>query len=153
MSAAATMAPREYRPSWLQRQANARLTVALRKGRGPSFLRLLSVTGRRTGRVHTTPIVPVHDGDRWWLVSPFGDVGWVRNVRGGSTVTLRRGDDCVTGTVHELDANEATPVLRAYLASRARLFVRKWFDVNAASPDAEIAGEASRHPVFEVIPS
>jgi deazaflavin-dependent oxidoreductase (nitroreductase family) len=144
---------RPYRPSWLQRQANKGLTRALRKGRGPSFMRLLSVTGRETGRVHTTPIVPVHDGDRWWLVSPFGDVGWVRNVRAGSTVTLERGDDRVAGTARELDANEATPVLRAYLGTRARLFVRKWFDVDARSTDAELAAEAPRHPVFEVVPA
>jgi deazaflavin-dependent oxidoreductase (nitroreductase family) len=114
-------------------------------------MRLLSVTGRRTGAVHTTPIVPVHRDDRWWLVSPFGDVGWVRNVRAGSPVTLERGDDRVTGTARELDAREATPVLRACLGTRARLFVRKWFEVSARSTDAEIAAEAPRHPVFELV--
>jgi deazaflavin-dependent oxidoreductase (nitroreductase family) len=147
------MSTRTYRPSWIQRQANQGLTRALRNGRGPSFMQLLSVAGRTTGRVFTTPIVPVHEGDRWWLVSPFGDVGWVRNVRAGSSVTLERGNDRVTGTARELDADEATPVLRSYLSSRARFFVRKWFDVSARSTDAEIAAEASRHPVFEVIPA
>lgn len=152
MSAVETVTARPYRPSWVQRLANGRLTVALRKGRGPSFLRLLSVTGRRTGRVQTTPIVPVHQGDRYWLVSPFGEVGWVRNVRAGSAVALERGDDRITGRARELDAEEATPILRAYLSSRARLFVRKWFEVGARSTDAEIAAEAARHPVFELVP-
>jgi deazaflavin-dependent oxidoreductase (nitroreductase family) len=147
------MSTRRYRPSWIQRQANKGLTRALRKGRGPRFMRLLSVTGRTTGRVFTTPIVPVHDGDRYWLVSPFGDVGWVRNVRAGSPVTLERGDDRVTGTVRELDAEEATPILRRYLSSRARLFVRKWFDVSSRSTEAELAAEAPRHPVFAVTPT
>jgi deazaflavin-dependent oxidoreductase (nitroreductase family) len=147
------MSTRPYRPSWFQRQANTFLTRALRNGRGPSFMRLLSVTGRTTARVFTTPIVPVHDGDRYWLISPFGDVGWVRNVRAGSPVTLERGDDGVTGTFRELDAEEATPILRTYLSSRARLFVRKWFDVSAHSTDAEITAEAPRHPVFELIPA
>jgi deazaflavin-dependent oxidoreductase (nitroreductase family) len=153
VSAADTVTAHEYRPSWVQRQANKGLTRALRKGRGPKFMRLLSVTGRRTGRVHTTPIVPVHEGERYWLVSPFGDVGWVHNVRAGSTVTLERGDDRVTGTVRELDAREATPILRSYLSSRARLFVRKWFEVTAGSTDTEITAEAPRHPVFEVVPA
>jgi deazaflavin-dependent oxidoreductase (nitroreductase family) len=152
VSAVATMPTRAYHPSWLQRQANRELTRALRKGRGPSLLRLLSVTGRRTGRVHTTPIIPVRDGDRYWLVAPFGEVGWVRNVRAGSTVTLLRGADRVTGTARELDPEEATPILRRYLSSRARLFVRRWFDVGARSTDAEITAEARRHPVFEVVP-
>jgi deazaflavin-dependent oxidoreductase (nitroreductase family) len=139
-----------YRPSWLQRRANTMLTRALRKGRGPSFMRLLTVCGRRTGQARTTPVVPVFDGDSTWLVSPFGEVAWVRNARATGRVELQRGDEHGRYTVRELEADEAVPVLRRYLSMPSRFFVRRHVDVTARSTDAAIAAQAARHPVFEL---
>jgi deazaflavin-dependent oxidoreductase (nitroreductase family) len=141
-----------YRPSWLQRRANTALTRALGKGRGPRFMRLLTVRGCRTGRARTTPVVPVLDGERAWVVSPFGEVGWVRNVRATGRVELSRGDDRTIYTARELALAEAVPVLRRYLALPARFFVRRYVNVTARSTDDAIAAEASRHPVFELTP-
>ena len=84
--------PRAHQRSWLQRRANVMLTRAVRNGRGPSFMRLLTVHGRRTGKPRTTPVVPVFDGGRTWVVSPFGEVAWVRNARATGRVELQRGD-------------------------------------------------------------
>jgi deazaflavin-dependent oxidoreductase (nitroreductase family) len=128
------------------------LTRALGKGRGPSFMRLLTVHGRTTGTARTTPVVPVRDGDRTWVVSPFGDVAWVRNARATGQVELRRGDEHATYAVRELDADEAVPVLRRYLSMPSRFFVRRHVDVTAKSTDAAIAAEAGRHPVFALTP-
>lgn len=128
------------------------LTRVLRKGRGPSFMRLLTVDGRVTGKSRTTPVVPVLDGDRTWVVSPFGEVAWVRNARATGQVGLQRGDEHTTYAVRELDAGEAVPVLRRYLSMPSRFFVRRHFDVRAKSPDVAIAAEADRHPVFELTP-
>jgi deazaflavin-dependent oxidoreductase (nitroreductase family) len=141
-----------YRPSWVQQRANTLLTRALRKGRGPSFMRLLTVRGRTTGTVRTTPVVPVRDGDRTWVVSPFGEVAWVRNARATGRVDLRRGDEHGTYAVRELGAAEAVPVLRRYLSMPSRFFVRRHVDVTAKSTDDAIAAEAHRHPVFELTP-
>ena len=141
-----------YRPSWVQRRANTMLTRVLRKGRGPSFMRLLTVHGRRTGQARTTPLVPVLDGDHAWVVSPFGNVGWVRNARATGRVELQRGDDHRTFHARELDTAEAVPILRRYLSTPARFFVRRYVDVTARSPDDAIAAEAPRHPVFELTP-
>ncbi len=128
------------------------LTRALRKGRGPSFMRLLTVHGRTTDAIRTTPVVPVRDGDRTWVVSPFGEVGWVRNARVTGQIELSRGDEQATYAVRELDALEAVPVLRRYLSTRARFFVRRYVNITAKSPDDAIAAEADRHPVFELTP-
>ena len=141
-----------YHPSSIQRRANTMLTRVLRKGRGPSFMRLLTVHGRATGTARTTPVVPVRDGDRTWVVSPFGDGPWVRNARATGHVELRRGDEHATYAVRELDADEAVSVLRSYLRMPARFFVRRHFDVTARSTDDAIAAEADRHPVFELTP-
>ncbi len=146
-------APAEaYRPSWVQQRANVMLTRALRKGRGPKFMRLLTVHGRHSGQARTTPVVPVFDGDRTWLVSPFGDVGWVRNARATGRVELERGPDHHTYTIRELDAQDAVPVLRRYLSMPSRFFVRRHVRVTATSSDDAIAAEAPRHPVFELTP-
>jgi deazaflavin-dependent oxidoreductase (nitroreductase family) len=146
------MAAQTYRPSWSQRWANRVLTQLVRRGKGPAFMRLLTVTGRTTGRPHTTPIVPVErDGDTW-LVSPFGEVGWVRNVRATPQLELRRGHDRTTYEARELDAAEAVPVLRTYLSMPSERFVRSDFDVTSGSSDEAIAGEAPRHPVFALTP-
>lgn len=141
-----------YRPSWVQQRANLMLTRALRKGRGPSFMRLLTVHGRTTGTPRTTPVVPVRDGDRVWVVSPFGEVAWVRNARATGRIELHRGDERTTYTVREVDDHEAVPVLRRYLSMPSRFFVRRHVDVNAKSTDDAIAAEADRHPVFELTP-
>lgn len=141
-----------YRPSWLQRRANKMLTRALRNGRGPSFMRLLTVRGRVTGEARTTPVVPVFGDDRAWVVAPFGEVGWVRNVRATSRIELDRGKEHGTYSARELDASEAVPVLRRYLSMPARFFVRGHIGVKADSPDDAIAAEAGRRPVFELTP-
>jgi deazaflavin-dependent oxidoreductase (nitroreductase family) len=128
------------------------LTRVLRKGKGPSFMRLLTVHGRATGKVRTTPVVPVFDDDRTWVVSPFGEVAWVRNARATGQVGLQRGEAHPTYAVRELGPDEAVPVLRQYLSMPSRFFVRRYFEVNAKSPDDVIAAEAVRHPVFELTP-
>ena len=141
-----------YRPSWLQRRANVILTRLLHKGKGPPFMRLLTVRGRRTGRAHTTPVVPVLDDDGAWVVSPFGEVGWVRNARATGQIELARGADATTYAAREVDAGEAVPVLRRYLALPARFFVRRHVEVTKASSDEAIAAEAAHIPVFELTP-
>ena len=115
-------------------------------------MRLLTVRGRVTGQLRSTPVVPVQDGGRVWLVSPFGEVAWVRNARSAGPVDLQRGDDRTTYMVHELEAAEAVPILRVYLAMPSERFVRRDFAVTAAAPDAAILDDAARHPVFALTP-
>jgi deazaflavin-dependent oxidoreductase (nitroreductase family) len=130
-----------YRPPRAQRWANTMLTRALRKGRGPRFMRLLSVRGRRSGAIHTTPVVPVRDGEHTWVVSPFGDVSWVRNARVAGEVDLSRGDDHTAYRVRELRDDEAAPILQRYLSTAARFFAGR-----------RIREASQPHPVFALAP-
>ncbi len=141
------------RPPRILAWANRGLIRALDRGRGPTFLRLLTVPGRISGEPRTTPIVPVVDGDRVWLVSAYGDVAWVRNLRAAGRVELRRGDDRRSYRARELDAHEAVPVLRTYLSMRTALFVRRRFGVTPDSTDDAIAADAPAHPTFELVPA
>ena len=131
-----------------QRLANRMLGRMIRRGKGPDFLWLLTVQGRKTGAPYTTPVAPVRDHGETWLVSPYGEVSWVRNLRAGRHAELRRGIQRTSYHARELEPADATPVLRTYLSMPSARFVRKDFDVTASSTDAEIAAEAPRHPVF-----
>jgi deazaflavin-dependent oxidoreductase (nitroreductase family) len=137
-----------YRPSRTRRLADKVMGWLLRRGLGPGFMRLLTVRGRVTGQPRSTPVVPVRRDGHVWVVSPFGEVGWVRNARAAGRLELRRGADHNVYEIRELGAREAVPVLRAYLSMPSERFVRGDFEVTAASSDEAIAAEASRHPVF-----
>ena len=129
-----------------RRQGNRMMAGLVRLGVGPKPNHLLTTRGRKTGRLHTTPVSLVIDDGQRWLVAPYGTVGWVKNVRANGEATLRRGRRTVRVQADELDADVAAPVLRRYL--QREKIVRPYFDVE---PDAELmafAAEASRHPVF-----
>lgn len=144
---------KQFQPTRSSRIATRILTRLLHAGRGPAFMRLLTVTGRRSGRQYSTPVVPVLTEHGGWLVSPYGETNWVRNARAAGMVTLSRGELVETFTVTELDPAHAVPVLRDYLSMRpSGLFIRAYFDITPGSTDDRIAREAPQHPVFALTP-
>ena len=62
-----------------------------RFGRGASYRHLLSVRGRRSGRVYTTPVDVMELEGRRWLVAAYGPGSWVKNARAAGEVVLSRG--------------------------------------------------------------
>jgi deazaflavin-dependent oxidoreductase (nitroreductase family) len=113
-------------------------------------MHLLTTTGRRTGRSHTVPVVPVeHDGKRW-LVAPYGPVAWVRDARASGRVSLRYGRTERPYAIREVPAGEAGPVLKRYVAVATK--TRRHFRTNADAPVETFVAEADRHPVFELNP-
>ncbi|HEX2503200.1 MAG TPA: nitroreductase family deazaflavin-dependent oxidoreductase [Miltoncostaeaceae bacterium] len=141
---------RRYRYGALRRLLNRFAAAAVRRGRGPGSVRLLTVAGRRTGEPHTTPVhVMAAEGGRW-LVAPYGAVGWVRNLRTAGRGTLERGAHREDVGAVEVGPEEAAPVLQRYIADVP--ITRPYFDVSADSALDAIAAEAGRHPVFRLIP-
>ncbi len=137
----------------LSRAANRMLTRMVSRGRGPGFIRLLTVRGRRTGRDHTTPVVPLVTEQGRWVVSPYGEVGWVRNARAAGQVQLSRGETVELLRAVEVDPLDAVPILRAYRAKKpVGWIVGSHLGFGPRSTDAEIAAQASRYPVFELLP-
>ena len=72
---------------------------------GPNAL--LSVRGRRTGQLRTTPVALVEVGGRRWIAGPFGDVNWVRNLRAAGEGTLTIGRRMEQLRAVELNRGEA----------------------------------------------
>ena len=139
---------RQFRNGSARRIANRLVGAAVRVGLGPRGTYLMTVAGRTSGVPRTTPVILVrHDGSSW-LVAPYGEVAWVRNVRSAGSVTVRRGRRVDAFTAEEVGVDSAAPVLRAYL--REVPFVRPFVE---ARPDDDLEvykAIAPRHPVFRL---
>jgi deazaflavin-dependent oxidoreductase (nitroreductase family) len=87
----------------------------------PIFLRtgvvpILTVRGRKTGRVFRTPVnVPEVNGMKY-LVSPRGETNWSRNLRATPEVTLTVKGREQRFRAAEVPPEERAPIIAAYLA-------------------------------------
>lgn len=138
--------PRTYQLGPARRALNRLMTMLLRWGIGPASSYLLTTTGRTTGRPRTTPVTLVETDGRRWLVAPYGQVGWVRNVRATPVVSLRRGRTTMVLGAREADAETAGAVLRRYVVQVP--VTAPFFAAGAADPVEAFVAEAPRHPVF-----
>ncbi len=106
------------------------------------------MAGQRSGAPRSTPVTLVEDGGRRWLVSPYGEVAWVRNLRAAGRATLSRGGRTETIAVSEIGVDDAAPVLKMYV-TRVPI-TRPYFDARPGSDLAQFRAEAPRHPVFVI---
>jgi deazaflavin-dependent oxidoreductase (nitroreductase family) len=137
-----------YRLSRWRRLLNGLVRILLRVGLGPRHTYLLTVRGRRSGVLYSTPITLVEAGGQRWLVAPYGEVAWVRNARAAGEVTLSRGRRSETVAIIELEPEEAAPLLKQYVTAIA--ITRPFFDAKPSSPLEAFVAEAHRHPVFRI---
>ena len=142
--------PRPYRKSLWRRGLNTLVRPLARLGLTGPRTHLLTVPGRSTGRLWSTPVSIVRDGDDRWLVAPYGDRNWVKNARAAGWVELRRGRRRERLAVAELSPSAAVRVLRRYY--ELGRVTRPFFDVDLSSQDEEWLAEAPRHPVFRLVP-
>lgn len=138
-----------FHPPLKQRLFNAFLRALGHTGVAVGPFSLLTVEGRKTGKSYTVPVTPIERNGMCWLVSPFGEVSWVRNARAAGGVTLSRGRMHKRLAVHELPPQERAPILKDYL-TRFLPFVRSSFEVSPKSELAAFVAEAPRHPVFQL---
>ncbi len=129
----------------------ARRLLAAGVPMGPNAL--ITVAGRTTGLPRTTPVTVVDSAGRWWVLAPFGEVNWVRNLRaaGRATITVRRRQEQVTAA--ELPLAEAVTFFRDVLAPLARHYgwLAMWIVRNVDRIDIENPVEAAQgRPVFEL---
>ena len=140
---------RKYKLGFARRLFNKFAMAALNAGIEYGTTYLLTVRGRKSGRMHTLPVTLVEEGGQRWLVAPYGEVNWVRNARAAGQVILTRGHRSETVRIVELSPEESAPVLKAYLKRIS--VVRPFFDVRPESPLEAFVAEAPRHPVFRIV--
>jgi deazaflavin-dependent oxidoreductase (nitroreductase family) len=144
------MAPKPYRRSLWRRGLNALVRPLARLGLTGPRTYLLTVPGRTSGKLWSTPVSIVRIGDERWLVAPYGERNWVKNVRAVGWVELRRGRIRERIVARELEPEAAVPALREYY--RLGRVTRPFFDVSLESSEEEWLAEAPRHPVFALEP-
>ena len=143
------MSERATLPRWLG-PANRAIVALQRRGLVLGTMRLLSVPGRRTGTLRTTPVSPLTvDGQRY-VVAGVERADWVKNARAAGWGVLARGREEERVGLIELPAEERAPVLRAFPREvpHGVGFFRRLYGVSA-DPE-EFATLASRCPVFRV---
>lgn len=138
-----------YRVTPKVRFVNRLMRLMIRWNIAPSQTYLMTVPGRKTGNLYSTPVSLVQEDGRRWPVSPYGEVSWLKNARAAGQVTLSRGKKTETVSIQELGLEESAPVLKKYI--RLEKMVQPYFDATLDSPLEAFVAEAPRHPVFLIV--
>lgn len=131
-----------------QRLMNAIFATMIRLGLIPGA-HLMSVTGRKSGKMQTIPLFVLRYEGQRWLVAGYARSDWVKNLRAAGWCEFFH--DRIKERVEVIEVEDLN--IRAVVL---REFVRKAPGANRAytiSPDAplhEYAAIAPEHPVFRV---
>ncbi len=112
---------------------------------GVPGLAVLTTTGRRSGLEREVPVSPIRHRGATYLVSPYGHVSWVDNVRANPRAKLRRG-----GNEREVVLREVTEpevLLRYY---KRQPVASRFMDIPGRRDLDDFAAVAHRFPVFRV---
>jgi len=132
-------------PRWLK-VVNPVIVLLQRLGIAFLSFHLISIPGRRTGRMRTTPVSPfLVDGERH--IISLGQTEWVRNARAAGWAILSRGRRQQRVRLVELDLAERVPVLRAFPA-RVPGGVPFFVQVGAVQAPADADAFAAAAPVL-----
>lgn len=109
----------------MYRLTGGRLGGTLDSASGSRPILLLTTTGRRSGKVRTTPLVYLDQGDGRFVVAGSNagrdaDPGWVHNLRAHPDATVRVGRDVLPVRAVELSVEEAAAVWPALHAMNAQ---------------------------------
>src|SRR5215468_9674170 len=123
---------REYKaPSALEKLFNQTFGFLAGLGLAPSFIYLLQVKGRKSGKTYSTAVNLMDFRGKQFLVAPRGRTQWVKNAEASGEVTLKRGAKRKF-RLRTLADTEKPEVLKEYL-TRYKSAVQKFFPVQ---PDA-----------------
>ncbi|MGC4189889.1 MAG: nitroreductase family deazaflavin-dependent oxidoreductase [Thermomicrobiales bacterium] len=119
-------------------------------GPGASPMYLLTVRGRKSGEPRTTPIATIEQEGTRYLMTPYGAVDWVRNLRAAGEGTLTRGRRTERFSAHELTPDEGGMVIRRFAATDNP--IARFFEIPADASDEDFVQVATLHPVFRIEP-
>jgi deazaflavin-dependent oxidoreductase (nitroreductase family) len=142
------LAKTTYRLTPVRRLVNIVAKTLLQLGIPLGTSSLITVRGRKSGKMHTIVVTLVEQDWQRWLVAPYGDVNWVRNIRSVKQAILTRRRRSQPVRLRELSSAEAAPVLKQYLTQVH--VVQPYFDVTPESSLQAFKAEAARHPVFRI---
>jgi deazaflavin-dependent oxidoreductase (nitroreductase family) len=136
-------------PWWLK--GLNRLVMSLqRAGLAVGSMHVLSVSGRHSGILRSTPVSLLTIGDRRYIVAGLDGADWVLNARAAGRGMLRRGRTEEHVSLIELPVEDRASILREFprLIPQGVPFFTRLYGVGA-DPKA-FAALASTCPVFRV---
>ena len=137
------------RPHAMARFLNRGWAVLAGSGWAPERVSRLEVTGHRSGRLISFPVVVADYQGQEYLVSMLGDqANWVRNVRAAQGHAVLKHGLRQEIMLSEIPRERRAPILRRYLevAPGARPHV----PIDRHAPLGEFERIAPEFPVFEV---
>ena len=134
---------KEYKPT---RNVNRLMAWAAKRGMGKT--QVMTTTGRKSGQRREIPVSPLEMDGVEYVVSPYGDVSWVHNVRANPSVTLRHGSTERQVRLEEVTGPPAASAAAAYYQRES--FARPYMDVPENPTEADFAEKTALFPVFKV---
>jgi deazaflavin-dependent oxidoreductase (nitroreductase family) len=143
-------------PGWLK-PVN-RIVVALQRlGLSIGTMHVLTIPGRKSGKLRTTPVSLMRIGDKRYIVGGLSNADWVQNARAAGWGIMAYGRKKERVALVELPVEERAPVLRAFprLVPHGVQFFQHLYGLPedpATWPEA-FAALAPRCPVFRIEPA
>lgn len=136
-------------PGWLK-PANRVIIVLQRLGLVVGTMRVLSVPGRKSGKLRTTPVSPLMVDGQHYIIAGLDQADWVKNARAAGWGILARGRKQERITLVGLPVEERAPVLREFprKVPGGVQFFRQLYGVSD-DPEA-FAALAPKCPVFRI---
>jgi deazaflavin-dependent oxidoreductase (nitroreductase family) len=123
-----------YPESWLVKQLYKIPTLLYRLGLGKlygNYVLILSTKGRKTGKIHRTPVEYfLHEG-RYYIISGFGEqTDWYKNISASPLVTLQNGYERICAEGRPPQTDEEWDAVHLYLTRSpiGRLFMADHFE-------------------------
>ncbi len=135
-------------PKWLK-FANRAIIALNRLGVSFGTWYILSIPGRKTGKIRSTPISVLHVNGQRYVVTGF-ETHWVKNARKEDHGMLARGRKKEQVVLVELPVEERPPILREFprQVPHGVPFFEKLLNI-PGDPEA-LAAAAPRCPVFRL---
>ena len=142
-------------PRWLK-GANRIVIQLQRMGLSLGTMHVLSVPGRKSGQMRTTPVSLLTLNGQRYVVGGMIEADWVKNARAAGWGILAHGRKRERVALRELPENERAPILRAFpsLVPHGVSFFRQLYGLPrdpSALPDA-FAALSAQSTVFAVNP-
>jgi deazaflavin-dependent oxidoreductase (nitroreductase family) len=136
---------------WFLPLANSMVKTLLRigiklTGPGKYPMYLITVRGRKSGQPRTTPIAVVEQDGKRYLLTPYGAVDWVRNLRAAGEASFTRGRRTEQMRAIELPEDEAAVVLKRFIETGNPII--RLFGITRETTPEDLERMLPSHPVF-----
>jgi len=114
---------------------------------------VISIPGRRSGRMRTTVVSPFTVNGQRYLLS-FGNLGWVRNARAAGWAILSRGRKGARVALVEIHAPESASIAREFpnqIPAGVQFFIRLGLVEPPGRPD-QFEAAAGKLALFRIDP-